>query len=77
MTLTILNQPVQKFISGPKDGPVTYNAGIFNADNEENSNDEKAAYHADLSQGYELEPSVDNNFGYIYTPFNAADERYD
>ena len=72
MTLSILNQPIQKFISGPKDLPANYNAGIFNTGNDENSNDEKAAYHADLSLGYEIEPNVDNNFGHIYTPFDVA-----
>ena len=66
MTISILGQPVQIFIDGPKNSAEVY----------DNGNGEKAAHHADLSKGYEIE-DYEKNIGSGYHPFDDTNERYD
>jgi len=68
MIYNIQNQVFQKFIEGPKQ---------FSKANSsfQEGNAEKAAYHADLTQGREAEQSADADD--IDIPYYEANERYD
>jgi hypothetical protein len=70
MTYNIQNQVSQKFIEGPKH--LTKANSNF-----QEGNNEKAAYHADLSQGYDLQEDENETIYDTDIPFYWANERYD
>jgi hypothetical protein len=66
----IQNQESHTFIEGPIQSK-------FVSSNSQEGSADKAAYHADLTKGYELDGDDNADIYNVEKPFSEANERYD